>query len=600
MIEKLNLHYSFTNPASVHDEEALTALELAGRQGAKINEVIEDQNKLRTETGEHLSAQDAYNKETRVEIMPTAVVDEVKRYIDAGEFDKAIDLYAGELEARINNLLGSVTEGTSTMDAEVIDIRTDIFGKVQATAGEAVRTQIKASLHGSGYNIGSTQEKSIFPGTSIDDCPWNSVVLVSSNSAHTWVNNLPVSNFEGFIHTVHFATTRFNDQPGGLQMAINLKDSGVYIRKFWNFSGSNRWDSVWTRINPALPDNLISGSEIHITADYNGEITSFDLFPVNKVIAVTKTDLENRPVDSSGLCFTFNYINSYIGASQIFIPTNGKNLYHRICWGNNAAWSEWGRTINPVELEAVKSLLNNIPETNYPPLIASFRSIAVIGDSLASGECQYTDETGTSKLVDLYESSWGQAIARKYGIKCVNLSSGGMTTRDWFSRERGYSMAIQTDNVCRSYIISLGVNDNGKLGNSYLGSASDIDITNPDNNADTYFGNYARIIQKMKAVQPKARFFLTLVPDYGANHPFNEAVKTIAGMFTHCHVIDLTSYSDMFKAGGFFGDNLRSGHYNAISYEYIGELIAGRINKYMYQHPEQFRDIEFIGTNYQI
>lgn len=38
-------HYSLTNPASIYDEEALTALELSARTAAKCNEVIENLNK---------------------------------------------------------------------------------------------------------------------------------------------------------------------------------------------------------------------------------------------------------------------------------------------------------------------------------------------------------------------------------------------------------------------------------------------------------------------------------------------------------------------------------------------------------------------------
>ena len=43
-IEPIN-HYSLTNPASVYDEEALTALELSARTASKCNEVIENLNK---------------------------------------------------------------------------------------------------------------------------------------------------------------------------------------------------------------------------------------------------------------------------------------------------------------------------------------------------------------------------------------------------------------------------------------------------------------------------------------------------------------------------------------------------------------------------
>lgn len=44
-IEKMN-HYSLTNPASRYDEEALTALELAARTAAKMDETVEGFNKL--------------------------------------------------------------------------------------------------------------------------------------------------------------------------------------------------------------------------------------------------------------------------------------------------------------------------------------------------------------------------------------------------------------------------------------------------------------------------------------------------------------------------------------------------------------------------
>jgi hypothetical protein len=51
-------HYSMENPASVYDEEALTALELAARTAGKVNECSQAFNKLETETTEHLAKQD--------------------------------------------------------------------------------------------------------------------------------------------------------------------------------------------------------------------------------------------------------------------------------------------------------------------------------------------------------------------------------------------------------------------------------------------------------------------------------------------------------------------------------------------------------------
>ena len=50
MIEKLPVHYSMTSPATVYDEEAMTALELAGRTAAKVNECVDIVN----EADEHM------------------------------------------------------------------------------------------------------------------------------------------------------------------------------------------------------------------------------------------------------------------------------------------------------------------------------------------------------------------------------------------------------------------------------------------------------------------------------------------------------------------------------------------------------------------
>ena len=146
MIEKMNLHYSFTNPASVYDEEALTALELAGRQGAKINEVITDQNNLRTETENRLSAQDADIKNQKENVIPSTISNEVLNHINNGTFDTAINEYAGNLENRLDNLLGSVTQGSTSMDAEIIDARTGVDGMQFSNLGAAIRKQVDSLI----------------------------------------------------------------------------------------------------------------------------------------------------------------------------------------------------------------------------------------------------------------------------------------------------------------------------------------------------------------------------------------------------------------------------------------------------------------------
>lgn len=150
-IKPLNTHYSFENPASVYDEEAMTALELAGRQGAKINEIIEDQNNLRETTTQEL-------KDQREKVIPNLVTNEVQTQIDNGVFDEQIDNMAGGLRAQmetynaervddlatINARIDTFTalpSGSTSGDAELIDIRVGVDGVTAGTAGESVRRQ---------------------------------------------------------------------------------------------------------------------------------------------------------------------------------------------------------------------------------------------------------------------------------------------------------------------------------------------------------------------------------------------------------------------------------------------------------------------------
>lgn len=128
MTDKLN-HYSLTNPASVYDEEAMTALELAGRTAQKVNECVDEVNKI-----------------------PDVVDKSVNEYIDKGEFSKDIDRYAGDLSDKVDHLLNDIPEGATSMDLEVVDIRLGFDGREYNDAGTAVRSIPKFGQIGKYYD----------------------------------------------------------------------------------------------------------------------------------------------------------------------------------------------------------------------------------------------------------------------------------------------------------------------------------------------------------------------------------------------------------------------------------------------------------------
>lgn len=155
MIKPLSNHYAMENPTSVYDEEAMTALELAGRTTAKVNECVEACNQI-----------------------PDTVVHTVQNHIDGGSFDKQIDKSLGDLEAtvkatveaemeatrnatdkviqdaqaglraqysaldgRVNNL-ATLESGSTTGDAELMDGRTGSDGTVYNNIGASIRGQV--------------------------------------------------------------------------------------------------------------------------------------------------------------------------------------------------------------------------------------------------------------------------------------------------------------------------------------------------------------------------------------------------------------------------------------------------------------------------
>ena len=234
-------------------------------------------------------------------------------------------------------------------------------------------------------------------------------------------------------------------------------------------------------------------------------------------------------------------------------------------------------------------------------LFTAFNKFGAIGDSLASGEAVAV-VNGQARYVDNYNYSWGQYIARKYGMECINFSSGGLTTRSWLTSPSGLSKMLNSANKCKSYIIGLGVNDKNVLGDGYIGTIDDIKDDFMDNE-DTFYGNYGKIIGYIKQTQPKAKIFVLTMPDQTSPASvdysnFNTAIRAIAGYFENVYLIDLAAdHNDVFNSG-FVRANLRGGHYNALGYDYIGDYLYKWLCDFMMTNQSEFRQIEFIGTDY--
>ena len=199
--------------------------------------------------------------------------------------------------------------------------------------------------------------------------------------------------------------------------------------------------------------------------------------------------------------------------------------------------------------------------TNYmPSSIAQFIKLGVVGDSYASGEIVLPPDYN---FIDYYNLSWGQCIARRNGITCTNYSKGGLSTRSWLTSEKGKTL-LDSSNADNLYLLALGINDANNLGLDYLGSIDDIkaDYTK---NADTFYGNYGKIISIIMAKSSTAKIvMLDLANDDNSSlyNTYNTAIKNIAA---HFGIPCIHENDDAFFNSSFYKDK-SYGHPTATTY----------------------------------
>lgn len=231
-----------------------------------------------------------------------------------------------------------------------------------------------------------------------------------------------------------------------------------------------------------------------------------------------------------------------------------------------------------------------------------FRKIACIGDSLSSGEFESLRPDGTKRYHDFFEYSWGQYIARSTGATVYNFSHGGMTAKDYVENAGDQMGYWDRAKACQAYIIALGVNDIGRMLDSGLecGSVADIDKENYRNNAKTFAGYYAQIIQRIKEIQPRAKIFLVSIPQNGDERDtkrkeVRDLLEELTNFFNRTYLIDLYTYAPVNDEK--YRETFRLGHLTPTGYVLTARMIESYIDYIIRKNPDDFKQVAFIGTD---
>lgn len=229
-----------------------------------------------------------------------------------------------------------------------------------------------------------------------------------------------------------------------------------------------------------------------------------------------------------------------------------------------------------------------------------FRTIGCVGDSLSSGEFQIPNEEGDWAYYDIYEYSWGQFMARTIGSKVYNFSRGGMTAKEYMESFAEANDFWNPDKACQAYIIALGVNDI-IYQDMELGSVADI-AEDYHNNKKTFAGYYASIVQRLKEIQPDAKFFfMTMlkwddeVKDAKTNR-HAQFLYELANTFKNCYVMDFCKYAPVQDAE-YQQKFWLNGHLNPCGYVLTAKMIMSYIDYIIRHNITDFEKIGFVGRD---
>lgn len=240
-----------------------------------------------------------------------------------------------------------------------------------------------------------------------------------------------------------------------------------------------------------------------------------------------------------------------------------------------SAYRSWDKTYTVFSKSyAINGIIND-----FTPSFSMFEKFGVIGDSYSSGE------VAINGYIDYYNLSWGQILARMSGNKCINFSSGGLSTRTWLTHEKGLQL-LKSSEPQQLYICALGINDGYHLGESYLGTIADIQTK-----ADTFYGNYAKIIEAVKTKAPNAKIIILTIAGYGTTtSKFNKAITDIS---IHYNIPCIVQNDDAFFNSTFYTNYMANGHPVAIVYSAMAKTFRRLVEKCMFDNFIYFRD--YIG-----
>lgn len=379
-------------------------------------------------------------------------------------------------------------------------------------------------------------------------------------------------------------------------------DAGMCrIFRKWGFVGDS-WVSgtaVGKKVsvlNPSTTDNK---------AIDNGGIVDDGTSVITDTITITQSVQSPTIFSAPGIRLNFE-TNSELSGKVIMAKVSG-STYTALATGDTA------KVYTIENLSYGDVVVISYPKTNVPEIV-------------------YQEETFT----DCYDLSWGQNLVRMIGAEGYNFSVGGETAKRWCtgSGERRWNEgASLPENAKDVYIVSIGGNDCGywlsgqyptiadypcvtdypnvsDYGNLTITKENvlkDINLDDCEQNANSFAGWYAKILQRIKSVRKDAQIFCLSIPIRStAYSEWWQTVGILVDIMNEYYgkktfwFIDLYSYNDNDDKNWLYWNGMLNGHPSEVGYIYLMYQIATSIDWIIRNNTQHFKGSSLIGTGFVV
>ena len=233
----------------------------------------------------------------------------------------------------------------------------------------------------------------------------------------------------------------------------------------------------------------------------------------------------------------------------------------------------------------------------------AFASFTAIGDSLTAGlyPATYNSDGTVKTWLSDKRFSWAAYLAKRAGANHLNYGISGITAKTWYTNANGYPLMVSDNKKTQAYIIGLGINDNAAISDSYpvvagASVADDINTSDRTQNANSFIGDYAKIVQAVMEFAPGAKIFCLTNPRGATDSEMYAAIMEMgqlsffAGIVFCVEMRDFAAYYDASPVEVW----RRGVHYSAAGYRQIADIMLYALSKRMCEDRVAFEQIPSI------